>query len=85
MCLCLECDPPRACVGKGTLTYADGRSYVGDWVNGRMEGEGVETWPDGANYVGSFANNRRNGHGKMTYSEDDIEEGTWLNDEFCPE
>jgi hypothetical protein len=33
--------------GKGTYVWADGRQYVGDWKNSKMEGMGVFTWLDG--------------------------------------
>lgn len=36
--------------GQGTYTFVDGTVYVGDWVNGKIEGYGVCKWPDGKKY-----------------------------------
>jgi len=36
--------------GRGTYTYSNNQSYVGEWRNGIREGVGVMTWPDGAVY-----------------------------------
>ena len=39
---------------KGTWTWKDGRTYVGDFKNGMKEGEGVMNFPDGRTYTGGF-------------------------------
>ena len=33
--------------GKGTFTWADGRIYVGSYLNDKKHGVGVFKWPDG--------------------------------------
>ena len=33
--------------GRGTYTYPNNHSYVGEWHNGFREGAGVMRWPDG--------------------------------------
>jgi len=33
--------------GKGVKTWADGRKYLGEWVQGKIEGKGTFTRPDG--------------------------------------
>ena len=38
--------------GKGTIYYADGNVYTGDWVNGYFEGYGVLTTNDGKKITG---------------------------------
>ena len=40
--------------GQGTITYPNGRKYVGEWKNGKYNGQGKETFPDGSKYVGEF-------------------------------
>jgi hypothetical protein len=36
--------------GTGTITFADGEKYTGDWIEGKRTGRGVFTWPDGDRY-----------------------------------
>jgi hypothetical protein len=36
--------------GKGAFYYADGRKYIGDWVEDKKTGHGVFTLPSGAGY-----------------------------------
>lgn len=33
--------------GKGKYVWLDGRTYEGDFVNGKMEGYGIFKWPNG--------------------------------------
>lgn len=33
--------------GKGILTFADGRKYIGDFEEDKMHGFGQFLWPDG--------------------------------------
>lgn len=34
--------------GKGTLTYADGKVYVGEFLRGKKHGQGEERHPNGS-------------------------------------
>ena len=36
--------------GKGVYTWADGRSYEGDWEENNMHGKGLYAWDDGRSY-----------------------------------
>jgi hypothetical protein len=36
--------------GKGVYTWADGRTYKGEWKNNKMDGQGEFTWP-GESYL----------------------------------
>ena len=38
----------------GPTKLADGSTYTGDWLNGKMHGQGVLVQPDGAVYEGQF-------------------------------
>ena len=48
---CLEGD----CInGIGTLTFKDGRKYIGNFANGSYNGQGVLLLPDGRKYEGEW-------------------------------
>jgi len=40
--------------GLGSLTYPDGRKYVGEWKDGKRNGQGTQTLPNGMKYVGKW-------------------------------
>ena len=40
--------------GQGTLTYANGTKYVGEWKDGLPNGQGTSTLPDGDKHVGEY-------------------------------
>lgn len=40
--------------GEGTLTFANGDIYVGEFHDGLFDGPGTYTWPDGRQFVGNF-------------------------------
>ena len=42
--------------GRGRYEWADGRSYEGDWMDGKKHGKGVYTWKDGKRYEGEYQN-----------------------------
>ena len=47
--------------GQGTMKWADGHKYAGDYLNGKRHGQGSLSWPDGDKYVGEFKNDKRHG------------------------
>jgi hypothetical protein len=58
--------------GYGILTYINpekpldfGKTYAGDFKEGRFHGYGCLTWPDGKMYKGSWAFGLQDGHGVM--------------------
>ncbi len=51
--------------GKGTYVFSDGSIYVGEFVNGIMEGFGKLTDKYGNVYTGYFKSNKYNGIGKF--------------------
>ena len=59
---------------KGTLTFADGRKYVGDFKNRFFNGQGSFIMYDVKHYVGEFKNDSPNGQGT-------IQEGIWKDGE----
>ncbi len=49
----------------GTYTWSDGRKYVGQWRDNKMNGKGTFTFPDGKMYIGEYKNDLRHGYGTM--------------------
>ena len=47
--------------GKGTLTWMNGDSFEGSWLNGTMHGFGAYTWSDGGCYVGTWTRGLKDG------------------------
>ena len=42
--------------GQGTFTWPDGKKYVGEFKNDKMDGQGTLTWPDGSIEKGLWKN-----------------------------
>ena len=55
--------------GQGSLTYANGDKYVGEWVNDRWHGQGTYTFPDGENYIGEWKVSNKHGQGTHMFME----------------
>ena len=51
----------------GTYTYPDGRTYVGEWRQGKRNGPGTTTVADGRKYVGEFRDDKPHGQGNYTW------------------
>ena len=66
----------------GTLTYANGDTYVGGWQNDKWHGQGTFTFPSGEKHVGKWKNQLPNGQGVHTYTDGRNEEGIFENGEF---
>jgi len=57
---CIEGD----CInGEGTLTWAGGDQYVGDFVNGKRTGQGTYTDVNGNQYIGEWKDGMKHGQG----------------------
>ncbi|GKY98075.1 hypothetical protein MPSEU_000765400 [Mayamaea pseudoterrestris] len=67
---------------EGHLTYNNGSSYTGSFLNGLMHGPGRLVFSNGSVYQGEFQNNFFHGNGKTFMSHGDWYEGTWKNDEW---
>ena len=52
--------------GQGTLTWPNGRKYVGELKYGIIHGQGTVTLPDGMKYVGDFRDGIQHSHGSLT-------------------
>jgi len=51
--------------GKGVLTWADGESYDGEFIQGQRTGKGVYISQGGDRYEGSFTEGKRDGQGVL--------------------
>ena len=51
----------------GTYTWPDQRSYVGTWLNNKMDGEGEFKWSDGRSYKGGYKNDKKHGFGIFSW------------------
>ena len=54
--------------GYGTLEYANGDVYAGQWVSGERSGEGTMTYSDGTVYTGEFTDDEATGYGTFTFA-----------------
>jgi len=52
--------------GQGTITYPNGRKYVGEYKDGKQNGQGTHTLSDGTKYVGEYKDGVMNGQGTFT-------------------
>jgi hypothetical protein len=63
--------------GQGTLTFASGQKYVGEYRNGKKHGQGTYTWPDGYKYVGEWKDGKEHGQGTYTKANGSKYVGEW--------
>jgi len=52
----------------GTVTYANGTKYVGEFKDGKSNGQGTFTYASGDKYVGELKDDKSNGQGTYTYA-----------------
>jgi hypothetical protein len=67
--------------GQGTMTYANGDIYEGQWIDDRRYGQGTMTYANGDKYEGEWRFDERHRQGTMTYANGDKYEGEWENNE----
>ena len=48
-------------LAQGTLKWATGERYDGEWANGQENGIGTFTWPDGSTFHGYWEHGKKNG------------------------
>ena len=61
--------------GKGTMSYPSGRTYIGEFKEGKKHGHGVFTHPDGFSHSGAWENDVPHGKGILTYPDGSQYEG----------
>ena len=47
--------------GQGTVTYASGTTYTGEWKDGKRNGHGTYTGAGGGTYTGEWKDDKRQG------------------------
>jgi hypothetical protein len=62
--------------GQGTFVWADGRKYVGAYVNDRKEGHGSFLWTNGKKFEGEWLDGKWHGFGDYT-AEGVTKRGEW--------
>ena len=63
--------------GQGTLTFADGSAYSGEWIDGKESGQGTMTYPGGGTYIGEWKDGKQNGQGTWKFSSGITATGEW--------
>ena len=71
-----DCIKGNCTNGKGTMTWADGGKYVGQWKDGKEHGKGTMT-RDGGKYVGQWKDGKEHGKGTMTWDDGGKYVGQW--------
>jgi len=67
---------------EGEMTYQDGSTYKGSWVDGMRHGRGKCVFTDDSIYEGEFREGEFHGHGRMSWSDGGWYEGEWWNGEM---
>ena len=52
----------------GTVKYANGDKYTGEWKEDKAHGQGIYTYANGNKHVGEYEENKANGQGTYTYA-----------------
>ena len=63
--------------GEGTMRYASGHEYRGQFCSGRRDGRGTFTFPDGTEYDGGWRDGRQHGQGRLTMPSGEELTGSW--------
>lgn len=63
--------------GKGTMEFADGTIYQGQFRSGKPHGQGAHVSGSGDRYDGAWHKGKRHGKGVASYANGDKYDGTW--------
>ena len=66
----------------GTLTFASGDKYVGEFKDDKYHGQGTYTYPNGDKYFGEYKEGIRTGQGTSTFNSGDKYVGEWKDGEY---
>jgi hypothetical protein len=66
----------------GTITYADGDKYVGEYKDNKRNGQGAYTFASGDKYVGEYKDDKRNGQGAYTFASGDKYVGEYKDGKY---
>ena len=64
-------------IKKGKCVWSDGRSYDGEWKNGKQNGYGITLFSDGTVYEGEWKDGNPHGKGTKTGADGSKYEGKW--------
>jgi len=70
---------------KGLCNYPDGKTYEGEWLDGKPNGRGIKGWPDGRKYDGLWTLGKPVGQGRKIYPDGRAKEGYWEEGRFIEE
>lgn len=65
--------------GVGTMHYANGDKYVGNWKDNKRADEGVMTYANGDKYNGNWKDNKMEGKGIYTFKNKDVYDFNWAD------
>lgn len=68
--------------GKGTMRFADGRVFEGEYVKGQMV-KGKMTYQDGSTYTGGWVDGMWHGRGQCVFRGESVYEGEFKEGQFC--
>jgi hypothetical protein len=71
--------------GKGTMTWKDRSTYIGEFKENRIEGFGLKKFANGDQFNGDWVNDMMNGTGTLTKASGEKITGHWVDDELAPE
>ena len=66
--------------GTGVYIWASGDTYVGEWVEGRMEGRGSKWMSSGDHFVGWWVRDKAEGVGRKVFASGDVHAGGYRGD-----
>jgi len=72
--------PPPVGRTQGIYQGASGGKYVGDLLDGNLDGQGLYHYSDGGIYIGEWQQNKRHGWGILHAAQGDVYLGDWRND-----
>ena len=65
--------------GRGTLIFAYGKGYEGEFYKSKRHGRGTFTWRSGTRYEGEFQDDRMHGHGVIECANGDKHAGEFVD------
>jgi len=71
------------CNGQGVYFFADGASYVGEFIDNTFEGYGILINPKNERYEGYWKTGQKEGIGTFYASNGTVKLGRWHKDEFA--
>ncbi len=61
--------------------WVDGRVYMGEWKDNKMDGFGVQKWKGDNVYVGYYSKDKKEGYGKYYWADGREFLGWWSNNQ----